>query len=107
MARAYPRTPEIILLDEPRSFIGSWAEAEWLERFRTLARGRTAIIITHRLTIAMRADVVHVMRSGQIVESGSHQALLARRGLYSQSWSAQVESASNSSEVPATPLMNS
>src|SRR2546426_2199985 len=107
MARAYLRQSEIIILDEPTSFMDSWAEAEWFERFRTLARGRTAIIITHRLTIAMRADVVHVMRSGQIVESGNHQDLLARRGLYSQSWSAQVESASNSSEIPATPLMNS
>src|SRR2546427_12883971 len=80
MARAYLRQSEIIILDEPTSFMDSWAEAEWFERFRALARGRTAIIITHRLTIAMRADVIHVMRYGQIVESGSHQDLLARPG---------------------------
>ncbi len=107
MARAYLRQSQIIILDEPTSFMDSWAEAEWFERFRALARGRTAIIITHRLTIAMRADVIHVMRHGQIVESGSHQDLLARPGLYSQSWRAQVESASQGSETQATPLVNS
>src|SRR5213593_114972 len=107
MARAYLRQSEIIILDEPTSFMDSWAEAEWFERFRALARGRTAIIITHRLTIAMRADVIHVMRHGQIVESGSHHDLLAMPGLYSQSWRAQVESASQSSEPRATPLVNS
>src|SRR3989454_9731081 len=107
MARAYLRQSEIIILDEPTSFMDSWAEAEWFERFRTLARGRTAIIITHRLTIAMRADVVHVMRSGQIVESGNHQDLLARGGLYSQSWREQVEAASSGIEMHAAPLVNS
>ena len=85
----------------------SWAEAEWFERFRALAHGRTSIIITHRLTIAMRADVIHVMRSGQIVESGNHQGLLARRGLYAQSWTAQVESAAPGPETLTAPLVNS
>ena len=103
MARAYLRQSEIIILDEPTSFMDSWAEAEWFERFRALARGRTAIIITHRLTIAMRADVIHVMKQGQIIESGTHQDLLAKPGLYSQSWRAQVESAAAVSEMQVTP----
>src|SRR2546422_8155860 len=84
MARAYLRHSEIIILDEPTSFMDSWAEAEWFERFRALARGRTAIIITHRLTIAMRADMIHVMRYGQIVEAGNHRGLLAKGGRCSQ-----------------------
>src|SRR5262249_17886044 len=58
--------------------------------FRILARGRTAIIITHRLTTAMRADVIHVMAHGRIVESGCHEELLARGGRYAQSWTAQM-----------------
>jgi ATP-binding cassette subfamily B protein len=70
----------------------SWAEAEWLERFRALARGRTAVIITHRFTTAMRADIIHVMQEGRIVESGRHDELLARGGIYCASWSAQVRS---------------
>jgi ATP-binding cassette subfamily B protein len=101
LARAYMRKSEIIILDEPTSMMDSWAEAEWLERFRDLARGRTAIIITHRLTIAMRADVIHVMEHGQIVESGSHQELVARDGLYSKSWRAQMESVSQDAEMQA------
>ena len=52
--------------------------------------GRTAVIITHRFTIAMRADIIHVMHEGQIVESGSHDELLAREGLYAQSWFEQM-----------------
>ena len=90
LARAFVRDAPIIVLDEPTSFMDSWAEVEWWERFRQLADGRTAIIITHRLTTAMRADEIHVMSHGQIVESGSHRELLAAGGLYAQSWSAQM-----------------
>jgi len=102
MARAYLRKSEIIILDEPTSMMDSWAEAEWFERFRDLARSRTAIIITHRLTIAMRADMIHVMEHGQIVESGNHQELVARDGLYSKSWRAHMESASSDVEMQTT-----
>lgn len=48
-------------------------------------------MITHRFTLAKRADVIHVMRQGQIVESGSHDELLAQAGLYAQSWKTQME----------------
>ncbi len=91
LARAFIRQAQIIVLDEPTSAMDSWAEADWLERFRTLANGRTAIVITHRFTLAMRADLIHVMRNGQIVESGSHEQLLAQGGLYAQSWTAQTQ----------------
>src|SRR5437667_390515 len=82
LARAYLRQSQIMILDEPTSFMDSWAEAEWFERFRALAQGRTSILITHRLTIAMRADIIHVMQRGEIVESGTHQELLAQGRLY-------------------------
>lgn len=96
MARAYLRQSQIILLDEPTSFMDSWAETEWFNRFRELARGRTGIIVTHRFTIAMRADIIYVMNEGRIVESGSHQELHGSGGLYSQSWQAQMQAASTS-----------
>ncbi len=91
LARAFLRRAQIIVLDEPTSAMDSWAEADWLERFRALANGRTAIVITHRFTLAMRADLIYVMREGRIVESGSHDQLLAQGGLYAQSWTAQIQ----------------
>ncbi|HEX6292771.1 MAG TPA: ABC transporter ATP-binding protein [Herpetosiphonaceae bacterium] len=90
LARAFLRSSPVIVLDEPTSFMDSWAEAEWFERLRALAAGRTALLITHRFTIAMRADMIHVMHEGRIVESGSHAALLALGGRYAQSWQAQL-----------------
>jgi len=89
LARAFLRRAPIIILDEPTSALDPWAEADWLERFRKLAFGRTSIIITHRFTTAMHADVIHVMDRGRIVESGSHQRLLDQGGLYAESWSRQ------------------
>lgn len=91
LARAFVRQSPIVLLDEPTSAMDSWAEADWLRRFRRVMAGRTVLIITHRFTTAMQADVVHVVTEGQIVESGDHQQLLALGGLYAQSWMNQME----------------
>ncbi|MGH7898044.1 MAG: ABC transporter ATP-binding protein, partial [Candidatus Binatia bacterium] len=66
LARAFLRQAPIVLLDEPTSAMDSWAESDWLARFRTLAQGRTTLMITHRFTTAMRADVIHVMVDGRI-----------------------------------------
>ncbi|MDB9310673.1 ATP-binding cassette domain-containing protein [Aphanizomenon sp. CS-733/32] len=90
LARAFLRRASIIILDEPTSAMDSWAEADWLARFRQLAVGRTAIIITHRFTTAMQADIIHVMEKGQVVESGTHQELLTQGGRYAKSWEAQI-----------------
>lgn len=93
LARAFLRSAPILLLDEPTSAMDSWAEAEWLEHFRQLAAGRTVVIITHRLTTAMHADMIHVMGHGRIVESGTHDRLLAMGGRYAGSWARQMEEA--------------
>ena len=90
LARAFLRHAPIIILDEPTSALDPWAESDWLERFRSLAVGRTSIIITHRFTTAMHADVIHVMDRGRVVESGSHHHLLDQSGLYAESWSRQT-----------------
>jgi ATP-binding cassette subfamily B protein len=91
LARAFLRRAPIMVLDEPTSALDTWAEADWFDRFQVLAQGRTAVIITHRFTIAKRADMIHVMDAGRIVESGPHDDLLAQGGLYAQSWFTQVE----------------
>jgi ATP-binding cassette subfamily B protein len=93
LARAFLRRAPIMILDEPTSALDPWAEADWLERFRCLAAGRTAIIITHRLTTAMHADVIHVLEEGRIVESGGHYQLLERDGRYAELWTKQTTAA--------------
>jgi ATP-binding cassette subfamily B protein len=91
LARAFLRYGEIIILDEPTSALDVWSEADWFDRFRLLAGGRTSIIITHRLQIAKRADLIYVIADGGVVESGTHEGLLSASGLYAQSWKSQVE----------------
>lgn len=91
LARAFLRQAPVLILDEPTSFMDSWAEHDWLERFRSMANHRTAIVITHRFTLAMRADIIYVMQEGKMVESGDHDSLLAQNTLYSASWLAQTQ----------------
>ncbi len=95
LARAFLRKADIIVLDEPTSAMDSWGEADWLKRLRNLTEGRTTLIITHRFTTAMRADVIHVMQRGRIVESGAHGELVAAGGRYARSWQAQMKDAAH------------
>ncbi len=90
LARAFLKGAPIILLDEPTSAMDSWAESDWMDRLRELAKGQTVVIITHRFTTAMRADNINVMQEGRIVESGSHADLIARGGSYAESWKSQM-----------------
>jgi ATP-binding cassette subfamily B protein len=102
LARAFLRPAQVIILDEPTSALDSWAESDWFDRFRALADGRTAIIITHRLPIAKRADVIHVIDEGGVRESGTHEELLAQNGLYAHSWHDQALKISESSRTTRT-----
>ncbi len=91
LARAFLRRAPLILLDEPTSAMDPWAEADWLGRFRSLAKGHTALLITHRFTTAAYADRIYVMDKGQIVEAGTHRELLETGGAYAQSWKEQMQ----------------
>jgi ATP-binding cassette subfamily B protein len=90
LARAFFRQSPVILLDEPTSSMDSWSEIDWLERFKAFARGRTALLVTHRLTTAMQADMIHVLDKGRIIESGSHRELVRLGGRYAASWRKQM-----------------
>lgn len=69
LARSLLRRAPIVVLDEPTSAMDPWAEAAWMERLRALVEHRTVLLITHRLGVALRADVVHVMDHGRLVRS--------------------------------------
>ncbi|HUF61112.1 MAG TPA: ABC transporter ATP-binding protein [Verrucomicrobiales bacterium] len=86
LARAFFRNAPVLLLDEPTSAMDPWEEAEWLDRFYAYAQGRTAILVTHRLTTAMRADHICVLDHGRLIEEGTHLGLLASEGAYARAW---------------------
>ena len=90
LARAYFRKSPILVLDEPTSFMDSWGEADWYDRFSSLAKDRTGLVITHRFTIAMRADIIHVLSDSRLVESGTHKELVDMDGFYASSWKSQM-----------------
>jgi ABC-type multidrug transport system fused ATPase/permease subunit len=96
LARALLREAPIVILDEPTSALDVSTEALVWRNVEQLLRGRTAIVIAHRLSTARMADVIVVMEKGRIVEQGGHQELLARRGAYASLW----EKAGGGREAP-------
>ncbi len=84
IARALAREPQLILLDEATSYIDSQTEAAIHTALQNLLRGRTSLMVAHRLSTARMADRIVVMRNGRVAEAGSHDELMARQGLYAR-----------------------
>ena len=84
IARALLKDARIVLLDEATSSIDSEAEMQVKKAFDVLLKGRTAVVIAHRLSTVRSADRICVVKEGRIVESGTHAALLEARGLYAE-----------------------
>ena len=90
IARAFTRDPELLILDEPAAALDAVAEAALYRQFAELRRGRTALLISHRLGSARMADRILVLQRGRIVEEGHHDDLLACGGVYAGMWEEQA-----------------
>lgn len=90
IARAVFKDAPILLLDEPTSSLDSEAEAKVQEALETLMKGRTVLMIAHRLSTVKEADMICVLDKGKIAEQGRHHELMAKRGLYYRLNSAQL-----------------
>lgn len=82
IARAMLRDAPILLLDEATSALDAQSEAKVQEALERLMKGRTTIVIAHRLSTIRQADMIHVMDQGRVVQSGTHDHLIAEGGLY-------------------------
>ncbi len=91
LARAFLRQAQIVVLDEPTSALDAKAEHQVIEQFRQLTQGRTAILISHRLSSVKLADRIYVLEDGKIVESGTHNELIQRRGSYARMFEIQAK----------------
>jgi ATP-binding cassette subfamily B protein len=94
IARAFLADPQILILDEATSSVDTRTEVLIQRAMARLLKGRTSFVIAHRLSTVRDADVILVMNQGSIVEQGTHQELLARRGFYCDLYNSQfVEAA--------------
>jgi len=89
IARAMLRDAPILLLDEATSALDSESERQVQVALRSLMKGRTTIVIAHRLSTVIGADLICVLDRGRIVETGRHAQLLARNGLYARLYETQ------------------
>jgi ATP-binding cassette subfamily B protein len=91
LARAYMRDAQVLILDEPTAALDARAEYEVFLRFSELVAGRMAVLISHRFSTVRMADRIIVLRHGKVEESGSHEELVARKGLYEELFSMQAK----------------
>ena len=93
IARAVLKNPEILILDEATSSVDTRTEILIQKAMNKLTEGRTSFIIAHRLSTIRDADIILVMRDGDIVETGNHEELLARGGFYAELYNSQFAGA--------------
>jgi ATP-binding cassette subfamily B protein len=91
IARTILKAPPILVLDEATSALDSHTEKEIQDALERVSKGRTTLVIAHRLSTIVGADEIIVLSQGEIVERGSHHALLAKDGLYASMWNRQRE----------------
>ena len=95
IARTLLKDPAILLLDEATSALDTQTEQDIQDSLRRAGQGRTVLMIAHRLSTVVEADRIVVLEAGQIVEEGTHEALLAKGGRYAAMWARQRADADN------------
>ena len=91
IARAFLADPKILILDEATSSVDTRTEVLIQKGMETLMKGRTSFIIAHRLSTIRDADLILVMKEGDIVEAGTHDSLMADNGFYASLYNSQFE----------------
>ena len=94
IARAMIADKPMLILDEATSSVDTRTELQIQKAMDELMKGRTSFVIAHRLSTIKNADLILVMKDGDIIESGTHEALLAKGGFYADLYNSQFEQAS-------------
>ena len=90
-ARAILADPRILILDEATASVDTMTEAKIQEAMESVTEGRTSLMIAHRLSTVRNADLILVVKSGRIVEQGTHTDLLSKKGYYYELYTRQYE----------------
>ncbi|HJN59656.1 MAG TPA: ABC transporter ATP-binding protein, partial [Alphaproteobacteria bacterium] len=101
IARAMLKDAPILLLDEATSALDPETERQIQQSLRQLMQGRTTLVIAHRLTTVQEADIIHFIKDGRVVESGSHRSLMAKDGAYARLYSLELVPASAADKASA------
>jgi ATP-binding cassette subfamily B protein len=91
LARAYMKEAQVLILDEPTAALDARAEYEVFQRFSQLTEGKSAVLISHRFSTARLADRIMVLEQGQMLEIGTHDDLLQKRGRYAELFELQAK----------------
>ncbi|MEM9152114.1 MAG: ABC transporter ATP-binding protein, partial [Cyanobacteria bacterium P01_F01_bin.3] len=92
LARAFMSQAQVLILDEPTAAVDAIAEHDLFERFRQLTQGKMTFLVSHRFSTVRMADRIVVLENGEIIENGTHDELMERKGRYEEMFRLQAES---------------